>query len=156
MYLFHLRTLQACNWTHFSKLHTNHFPPGYSIQVADEYGLVPEDYIHDLKQLSDVRYIQGRLFPILLFSKQLLRPFQVIVATSMVYDMIRIIPQQVRLSICKNDSTYLFSPGFSTFTGMFSIQTWNFGRPLSLTYEHSVGSGQNCISSISLSPYAVG
>ena len=38
----------------------------------------------------------------------------------MVYDAIYHIPQQARrLSIVNNDSTYLFSPRFSTFTGMF-------------------------------------
>jgi len=29
--------------------------------MADQYGLTPEDYIADLKLLSDVRYIQGML-----------------------------------------------------------------------------------------------
>jgi len=147
MYLFYLITLQVYNWTHFSKLHTNHSPPGYSIQVADEYGLVPEDYIHDLKQLSDVRYIQGALFPILSFSKQRLRPFQVIVATSTVDDVIRVIPQQVRLSICKNDSTYLLGPAPSQACFQFKHE---------ILVDHCHWHMNTQPESISLSPYAVG
>jgi len=69
--------------------------------MEDQYGLIPDDYIFDLKNLSNERYIQGILFLILLFLKQRLKPFQVIVGTLMVYDFLYHIPQQVRLSICK-------------------------------------------------------
>ena len=67
----------------------------------DQYGLAPEDYVDDLKLLSNSRYDQGVLFFIVLFTKQQLKPTQVIIATLMVYDFIDHIPQQVRLSICK-------------------------------------------------------
>jgi len=69
--------------------------------MADQYGLTLEDYIDDLKFLSNERYSQGMLILIQLSSKQLLKPFQVIIATLMMYDFIDHIPQQVRLSICK-------------------------------------------------------
>jgi len=69
--------------------------------MADQYGLFQEDYILDLKRLSDARYIQGMLTLDLLFSKQPLKPFQVVIATLMVYDIIYLIPQQVRFSMCK-------------------------------------------------------
>jgi len=69
--------------------------------MADQYGLIPENYVDDMKILSNERYCQGMLFLILLFFKQRLKPFQAIVATLMVYDFIYHIPQQVRLSICK-------------------------------------------------------
>jgi len=69
--------------------------------MADQYGFTPEDYIDDMNILSHERYSQGMLFLILLFFKRRLKPFQVIVATLMVYDFIYHIPQQVRLSICK-------------------------------------------------------
>jgi len=75
--------------------------PAYSTQMADQYGLTPEDYVFDLKRLSNERYCQGMLFLILSFSKRQLKPCQVIVATLMVYDFIHHIPQQVSLSICK-------------------------------------------------------
>jgi len=67
----------------------------------DQYGLAPEDYVDDLKRLSNERYGQGMLFLIVLFLKQQLKPTQVIIATLMVYDFINHIPQQVRLFICK-------------------------------------------------------
>jgi len=69
--------------------------------MADEWGLMPEDYVANLEELSIRRYIEGMLFLILLFSKQLLKLFQVIIATSIVCDFIYHIPQQVRLSICE-------------------------------------------------------
>jgi len=69
--------------------------------MEDQYGLTPENYVYDLKTLSNKHYIQGMLFLILLFFKHRLRPFQAIVVTLMVYDFIYHIPQQVRLSICK-------------------------------------------------------
>ena len=69
--------------------------------MADQYGMTPEDYVLDLKKLSNARYSQGMLFLILSFSKQQLKPTQAIVAMLMVYDFINHIPQQVRLSICK-------------------------------------------------------
>jgi len=69
--------------------------------MADQYGLTPEDYVNDLRKLSNERYGQGMLFFILLLSKQLLKPFQVIFATLMLYDFIYHIRQQVRVSICK-------------------------------------------------------
>jgi len=67
----------------------------------DQYELAPEDYVDDLKSLSNERYGQGMLFLIVLFLKQQLKPTQAIIATLMVYDFIDHIPQQVRLSICK-------------------------------------------------------
>jgi len=68
--------------------------------MTDQYGLTPQDYVDDLKFLSDKRYVQGMLFLIVSFLKQQLKPTQVIIATLMVYDFIDHIPQQVRLSIC--------------------------------------------------------
>ena len=73
----------------------------YGLPMADQYGLPPDDYSYDLKILSYYRYSQGMLSPILSFSKQQLQHFQAIVAPLMVYDFIDHIPQQVRLSICK-------------------------------------------------------
>jgi len=55
----------------------------------------------DLKKPSNARYSQGMLFLILSFSKQQLKPCQVIVATLMVYDVIHHISQQVSLYNCK-------------------------------------------------------
>jgi len=83
------------------KFRTKHLPPAYSTQMADQYGLTPEDYVLDLNKLSNARYSQGVPFLILSHSKQQLTPCQVIVATLMIYDFIDHIPQQVRLSICK-------------------------------------------------------
>jgi len=65
--------------------------------MADQYGSTPEDYVDDLKNLSNAHYSQG-IF-ILLLSKQLSKPFQVIIATLMVYDFIYHIPEQVRRAI---------------------------------------------------------
>jgi len=87
--------------TIFIKLRTRYLPPTYSTQMADQYGLYPGDYAWDLQVLSNYRYSQGTLSPILSFSKQQLQHFQAIVAPLMVYDFIDHIPQQVRLSICK-------------------------------------------------------
>ena len=69
--------------------------------MADQYGLTPEDHIVDLKLLSDARYIQGMLIMDLLFASQSLTAFQAVIATLMVYDIINLIPQQVRLSMRK-------------------------------------------------------
>jgi len=69
--------------------------------MEDQYGLTPEYYVYDMKLLLNARYGQGMLFLILLFFKHRLRHFQAIAATLMVYDFIYHIPQQVRLSICK-------------------------------------------------------
>jgi len=67
--------------------------------MADQYKLTPEDYVRDLKKLSNARYSQSTLFLILSLSKQRLKPFQVITATLMLYDFIYHIPHQVRLTI---------------------------------------------------------
>jgi len=69
--------------------------------MEDQYGVTPESYVSDLKLLSNERYTQGMLFLILLFFKQRLKPFQVIVGTLMLYEFIYHIPQQVRLSTYK-------------------------------------------------------
>ena len=69
--------------------------------MADQYGKIPEIYVYDMKDLSSERYCQGMLFLILSLSMQQLEPFQVIIATLMLYDFIYHIPQQVRLSICE-------------------------------------------------------
>jgi len=67
--------------------------------MADQYGLLPEDYAFDLEILSNERYSQGILFLILSFSKKRLKPFQAIIAALMLHDFIDHIPQQVSLSI---------------------------------------------------------
>ena len=67
----------------------------------DQYGLAPEDYVDDLKLLSNESYSQGMLFLIVLFLKKQLKPTQAIIATLIVYDFIDHIPQQVRFFICK-------------------------------------------------------
>ena len=69
--------------------------------MTDQDGATLEDYLNDVKRLSSERYGQCMLFFILLFSKQWLKHFQVIVAPLMLYDFIYHIPQQVRLSICE-------------------------------------------------------
>jgi len=68
--------------------------------MTDQYGLTPQDYVDDLKFLSNKRYVQGMLFFVVSLLKQQLKPTQVIIAMLMVYDFIDHIPQQVRLSIC--------------------------------------------------------
>jgi len=78
-----------------------YLPPAPPTQTADQYGLTLEDYVYDLKLLSDQRHGQGMLFFILLFSKQRLKPCRVIIATLMLYNFIYHIPQQVSFSICK-------------------------------------------------------
>jgi len=78
-----------------------YLPPAYPSEMADQYGLFPEDYAFDLEILSNERYSEGMLFLILSFSKQRLKPFQAIIAALMLYDFIYHIPQQVSLSICK-------------------------------------------------------
>jgi len=67
--------------------------------MTDQYGLTPEDYIDDLKKLSNECYIESIPVLILSFSKQQLKQSQGIVATLMLYDFIYHIPHQVRLSI---------------------------------------------------------
>ena len=79
---------------------TKYLPPTHSSQMADQYGLTPQDYADNLTSLSNSRYGQGVLFFIVLFMKQQLKPTQVIIATLLVYDFIDHIPQQVSLSIC--------------------------------------------------------
>jgi len=69
--------------------------------MTDQYGLRPEVYINDFKTLSDKHYGEGMSFLISSFSKQQLKPFQAIFVPLMLYDFIHHIPQQVRLSICK-------------------------------------------------------
>ena len=110
------------NNTSWIKFRTKHLPPAYSTQMADQYGLKPEDYVLDLKKLSNARYSQGMLFLILSFSKQQLTSCQVIVATLMVYDFIDHIPQQVSLCNCERWFHISLSPSFSTSTGMLPIQ----------------------------------
>ena len=68
--------------------------------MTDQYGLTPQDYVDDLKFLSNKRYVQGMLFFVVSLLKQQLKPTQVIIAMLMVYDFIDHTPQQVRLSIC--------------------------------------------------------
>ena len=87
--------------TIFIELRTRYLPPTYSTQMADQYEIYPEEYVYDLRILSYYRYSQGMLSPIPSFSKQQLQHFQAIVAPLMVYGFIDHIPQQVRLSICK-------------------------------------------------------
>ena len=70
-------------------------------KMTDQYGLTPEDYILDLKKLSNACCSQDILFLILSFSKQQLKPCQVIITTLMVYNFINHIPQQVSLCNCK-------------------------------------------------------
>ena len=89
------------NRTIFIDCCIKYLSPAHPRHMADQYGFTPEDYIDDMNILSHERYSQGMLFLILLFFKRRLKPFQVIVATLMVYDFIYHIPQQVRLSICK-------------------------------------------------------
>lgn len=67
--------------------------------MVDQYGLSPEDYINDLKLLSNNHYILGRLILDPSFSTYLLKHFQATIATLMVYDFIYHIPQQVNLPI---------------------------------------------------------
>jgi len=69
--------------------------------MADQYGLTLEDYILNLKRLSDQHYIQGMLILDLLFVNQPLKSFQAVIVMLMVYDIINLIPQQMRLSMCK-------------------------------------------------------
>jgi len=69
--------------------------------MTDQYGLAPEDYVGDLKSLSNARCAQCMSIFTLQLSKQRLKQFQDIVIPLMAYDFIYHIPQQVRLSICK-------------------------------------------------------
>ena len=101
---------------------TKYLSSAYPTQMADQFGLMPEDYVLDLEVQSYNHYGEGMRFLILSFLEQRLKPLQVIVITLMLYDFIYHIPQQVRLSTCKESSTYLFSPRFSTSIGMFPIQ----------------------------------
>jgi len=89
------------NRTIIIELHTKYLPPSYFTQMADQYGVTPEDYVYDIKLMSLRRYSQGMPFSILSLSEQRLKHFQVIAATLMMYDLTNHIPQQVRLPICK-------------------------------------------------------
>ena len=104
------------------ELSTQCLPPAYSTQMADQYGQTPEDYVFDLENFAYKHYSEGMRFFILSFLEQRPKPFQVIVITLMLYDFIYHMPQQARLSTCKESSTYLFSPRFSTSICMFPIQ----------------------------------
>jgi len=59
----------------------------------------------DMKSLSDTCYIQGMLVCHLLFLKQLLEPFQAIIATLMVYQFY--LSSTGETSLMNNDSTGL-------------------------------------------------
>jgi len=107
---------------YINSMSTQHLPPAYSTQMAGQYGQTLEDYVFDLEFLSYECYSEGMRFLILSFLEQRPKPLQVIVVTLMLYDFIYHIPQQVRLSTCKESSTYLLSPRFSTSIGMFPIQ----------------------------------
>ena len=108
--------------------------------MADNYGLTPTDYVHDPEYLSNERYSQGISILILSFSKELLKPFQVVIATLMIYDFIYHIPQQVRLSIHKQ------FPHISFPDSVPPQACFLFNGQLSpLTYEILGGSGQNCM-----------
>ena len=65
--------------------------------MVDEHGPTREDYMVDLERLLGTRYIQSTIILIWFFSSQLLKPFQAIAATLMVYDFINLIPRQVRV-----------------------------------------------------------
>jgi len=84
-----------------SSAHTKYLPPVYPTEMADQYGLTPEDYVNELKDEASAYYSQGILLVILSFSKQRLKPIQVIVIALMLYDFIYHVPQQVRLSVRK-------------------------------------------------------
>jgi len=101
---------------------TKYLPSAYPTQMADQYGLMPVDYVLDMELQPYINSSEGMRFPILSFLEQRPKPFQVIVIPLMLYDFIYHVPQQVRLSTCKESSTYLFSPRFSTSIGMFPIQ----------------------------------
>ena len=126
---------------------TKYLPPTHFTQMADQYGVTLEDYVYDLKILSNDHYIQGMPAPGLLFSKQRLKFFQAIVATLMLYDVVYHIPEQVNLSICKKWlQIYL----------LFQVQHLHrhVSHPMANYchwHEISGGSGQNCMLSIFLS-----
>ena len=80
---------------------TKYLPLAYSTQMADKYGLTPEDYVYDLKILSNDYYTEGMPVPVLLLSKQRLKHLQAVIASLMLYDLVYHIPQQVSLSNCK-------------------------------------------------------
>jgi len=90
------------NRTIFIEFHTKYLSPASPIQMTDQYGLTPEFYILDLKILSMKCYGLSMLLLIISFAKQELKPFQVIVASLMLYDLTYHIPQQVSLSIFNN------------------------------------------------------
>jgi len=101
----------------------------------------------EARELSNEHYGEGILFFILPFSKQWLKPFQVIISTLMAYDFIYHIPQRVRLSILEQ-CFYIF---FLLDSVPPQVCSPFNGRLLPLTYEYSGGNGQNCMSSIILS-----
>ena len=92
----------------------------YPTQMADQYGVTPQDYVDDLKILSNQRYCQGMLFLYRLWSDSwnLFKPLLLLW-----WYMILLITFLNRwvFPFAKNDSTYLFSYRFNTSTGMFSI-----------------------------------
>ena len=69
--------------------------------MPDQYGITSEDYVDDMKILSNTYCIQGMPFLIVSFSKQRLKPLQGIITTLMLYDFIYHIPEQVRRSTHK-------------------------------------------------------
>ena len=103
----------------FTELHTKFLLSAYPVSMTDQFVQTLEYRILDLTILSKRRYIEGMLILDLSLSKELLKPLQAIITALMVYDMIYLIPKQVRFFICNNDSPYLYSPRFDTFTGMF-------------------------------------
>jgi len=62
------------NKTIFIEFQTRYLPPAYPSQMADQYGVTPEDYVDGLKILSNTRYGEGMLFLIPSSPKQWLKP----------------------------------------------------------------------------------
>jgi len=132
---------QLYNQAIFIELCKKYLPPAHSTQMADQYGLLPEDYVDDLKSMSIRRYSQGVLFLILsnngrsLFKSLLLLWCYMILSITFLNKWV--------FPFLKDDSTYIFCLRSSISTGMFPIQ-W----PTIVTDR---GSGQNPMSSIFLS-----
>ena len=117
-HLIYLTTLY--NQTILPKLRTKYLPLVYPIPMSDQHGPTPALYMFDLKNLSDQFYSQGMLIPLL--SKQLLNPFKLFLVLWW-YMMLSITSlNRWDFPSVNDDSLYLFSSRFSTFTGMFSIQ----------------------------------
>ena len=89
-------------------------------QMADQYGLLPEDYVDDLKSVSNRRYSQGVLFLVLsnngwsLFKSLLLLWCYMILSITFLNKWV--------FPFLKDDSTYIFCLRSSISTGMFPIQ----------------------------------